>query len=54
MCQLFVRRVKREIKVKEANDETVSFLSSKYEIGLESVDGKVYIITVAQSAKNIC
>ena len=45
---------KTKIEVKVANDETVSFMSSNFLIGLESVDGRVDTKITAQTSKKIC
>jgi hypothetical protein len=43
-----------KIEVKVANDETVSFMSSTFQIGLESMDGRVDTEIIAQTSKKIC
>ena len=45
---------KTKIEVKVANDETVSFMSSTFQIGLESMDGRVDTEIIAQTSKKIC
>ena len=45
---------KTEINVKVANDETIRFMSSTFEIGIESMDGQVDTAITAQSSKKIC
>ena len=51
---LGLRGVKTEINVKVANDETISFMSSTFDICLESMDGRVDTTITAQSSKKIC
>ena len=46
--------MKTELKVKVANDRTVKFLSSTFEIGLESMDGLVDTKIIAHSLEKIC
>ena len=45
---------KIEINVKVANDETVTFMSSTFVVGLERNDGRVDTTITAQSSKKIC
>ncbi|CAB3991157.1 Hypothetical predicted protein [Paramuricea clavata] len=45
---------KTEINVKVANDETVTFMSSTFDVGLESTDGRVDTTITVQSSKKIC
>ena len=45
---------KTEINVKVANDETVTFMSSTFDVGLESTDGHVDTTITVQSSKKIC
>ena len=42
---------KIEINVKVANDETVTFMSSTFVVGLERNDGRVDTTITAQSSK---
>ena len=51
---LGLQGTKIKINVKVANDETISFMSSTFEIGLESMDGRVDTLVTAQSSKKIC
>ena len=51
---LGLQGTKTKLNVKVANDETISFMSSTLEIGLESMDGRVDACITAQSSKKIC
>ncbi|CAB4008450.1 Hypothetical predicted protein [Paramuricea clavata] len=45
---------KTEINGKVANDETVTFMSSTFDVGLQSTDGHVDTTITVQSSKKIC
>ena len=45
---------KTNIEVKVANDDTVSFMSSTFQIGLESMDGRADTEITARTSKKIC
>ena len=47
-------KTKIEVKVKVANNETVSFMSSNFQTGLDSMDGQVDTVIIAQTSKKIC
>ena len=51
---LGLQGTKTKLSVKVANDETISFMSSTFEIGLESMDGRVNTGITVQSSKTIC
>ena len=51
---LGLQETKTKLNFKVAKDETISFMSSMFEIGLESMDGRVDTCITAQSSKKIC
>jgi hypothetical protein len=52
--ELGLTRVKEKIEVKVANDQTISFMSNTFTIGLESMDGRVDTEIVAKTSGKIC
>ena len=52
--ELGLTRVKERIEVKVANDQTISFMSNTFTIGLESTDGRVDTEIVAKTSEKIC
>ena len=52
--ELGLTGVKQRIEVKVANDQTISFMSNTFAIGLESTDGRVDTEIVAKTSKRIC
>ena len=53
MEELGLTGVKERIKVKAANDQTISFMSNTFTIGLESTDGRVDKEIVAKTSEKI-
>ncbi|CAB3981674.1 Hypothetical predicted protein [Paramuricea clavata] len=52
--ELGLTGVKEKIEVKVANDQTISFMSNTFTIGLESMDGRVDTEIVAKTSGKIC
>ncbi len=52
--ELGLTRVKQRIDVKVANDQTISFMSNTFTIGLESTHGRVDTEIVAKTSEKIC
>ena len=52
--ELGLTGVKKRIEVKVANDQTISFMSNTFTIGLESTDGRVDTEIVAKTSEKIC
>ncbi|CAB4017688.1 Hypothetical predicted protein [Paramuricea clavata] len=52
--ELGLTGVKEKIDVKVANDQTISFMSNTFTIGLESMDGRVDTEIVAKTSGKIC
>ncbi|CAB4024280.1 Hypothetical predicted protein, partial [Paramuricea clavata] len=52
--ELGLTGVKEKIEVKVANDQTISFMSNTFTIGLESMDGRVDTEIVAKTLGKIC
>ena len=52
--ELGLTGVKEKIEVKVANDQTISFMSNTFTIGLESMGGRVDTEIVAKSSGKIC
>ena len=52
--ELGLTGAKERIEVKMANDQTISFMSNTFTIGLESTDGRVDAEIVAKTSEKIC
>ena len=54
MNELGLTAAKERIEVKVANDQTISFMSNTFTIGVESTDGRVNTEIVARTSEKIC
>ncbi|CAB4002540.1 Hypothetical predicted protein, partial [Paramuricea clavata] len=52
--QLGLREEKERVTVQVANPQQVTFMSATFEIGIESVDGKVNSVIVPKTSQKIC